>query len=196
MRNYLFAVAVTVAMPAAMLAGCGGSSTPLFYTLDATAAARGMPATRGTIVVNPVTVPAGVDQPQFVTDAGPNQVAIDEFNRWAAPLNDSIARVVAQNLTTLLGTPTVANQLPNLTPDYVVAIAVQRFRSTRGQGTALDAVWTVRSTNRNLMRTGRTTATEGVADDTFTALASAHSRELAKLSDDIAAAIQSEAEQR
>jgi uncharacterized lipoprotein YmbA len=45
-----------------------------------------------------VAIPAAVDRPQFVIQKGPNQVAIDEFNRWAAPLAASIGRTVAENL--------------------------------------------------------------------------------------------------
>ena len=58
-----------------------------------------------------------VDRPQFVVEVAPNRVELDEFNRWAAPLDDGVARGVAGNLATLLGTPRVtaaplANSLP------------------------------------------------------------------------------------
>jgi hypothetical protein len=55
-----------------------------------------------------VTILAAVDQPQFVTQDGPNRVNVDEFNRWAAPLSDNIERVVAQDLVVLLWTADVA----------------------------------------------------------------------------------------
>ena len=59
-------------------------------------------------MVGPVSIPAEVDRPQFTVQVAPNRVAIDEFNRWAAPLNENIARVVAGDLAALLGTPRVA----------------------------------------------------------------------------------------
>ena len=64
----------------------------------------------------------------------PNRVDVDEFNRWAAPLNDSIARVVAGDLAVLLGTPRVATApLANFNPAYRVTIDVQRFESVHGR---------------------------------------------------------------
>jgi uncharacterized lipoprotein YmbA len=43
-----------------------------------------------------------------VVQVTPNRVAVDEFNRWAGPLDESIARAVAGDLATQLGTPRVA----------------------------------------------------------------------------------------
>ncbi len=57
------------------------------------------------VMIGAVSVPAAVDQPQFVVQVAPNRVEVDEFNRWAAPLNDSIARAVAGDLAVQLGTP-------------------------------------------------------------------------------------------
>ena len=59
------------------------------------------------VAVGPVSVPAAVDRPQIVVSTGPNQVRLDEFNRWASPLQNNIARVVAENLVAMLGTPRV-----------------------------------------------------------------------------------------
>jgi uncharacterized protein len=179
---------------AVAMAACG-SAPSRYYTLDAIAVSGGAPLAHHLVTVGPVTIPASVDQPQFVTQAGPNRVTVDEFNRWAAPLNDNIARVVAQNLAVLLGTPDVAaGPLANFVPDYTVAIDVQRFESIRGQGTALQAVWTVHRTAGGVNRSGRTSASETVTDDSFDALAAAHSRAIAMLSGDIATAIRSEDE--
>jgi uncharacterized lipoprotein YmbA len=52
-------------------------------------------------MVGPVSVPASVDQPEFVVQVAPNRVEVDEFNRWATPLNDAIAQVVAGDLVKL-----------------------------------------------------------------------------------------------
>ena len=55
-------------------------------------------------MIGSVSVPATVDQPQFVVQVAANRVEVDEFNRWAAPLSDSIARAVAGDLAAQLGT--------------------------------------------------------------------------------------------
>ena len=110
------------------LAVVGCSSAPSrFYTLDATATAGGGPAVHRAILVGPVSVPASVDRPELVVQVAPNRVDIDEFNRWAGPLGDSVARVVASNLATLLADPDVASgPLASFVPDYRVTIDVER----------------------------------------------------------------------
>jgi uncharacterized protein len=189
-------LAVALALGAALAASVSAcSSSPShFYTLDAAATSSGLPVSVGKVTVGPVTIPASVDQPQFVTLDGPNRVSVDEFNRWAAPLNENIARVVAENLVVLLGTPDVTvGPLANFVPDYAVAIDVQRFASVRGQRTEFDAVWTIHDKAAGTTQSGRTSANETVADDSFDALAAAHSRALAILSDNIAKAIRADA---
>jgi uncharacterized lipoprotein YmbA len=148
-------------------------------------------------MVGPVTIPASVDQPEFVVQVTSNRVEVDEFNRWVAPLGDSIARTVAGDLVVLLGTPEVAaGPLANFVPDYRVTIDVQRFESIQGDAAIVEAVWTVRKAAGGATRSGRTIAREPVQGQGFDALAAAHSRALAKMSSDIAAAIRAEAEQK
>jgi len=187
----LIAIALAVAA-----AGC--STAPArFYSLASTATADGTPATPAAVMVGPVTIPASVDQPEFVVQVAPNQVEVNEFNRWVSPLGDGIARAVAADLVVLLGSPEVASaELANFTPDYRVTIDVQRFESVQGQTATLEAVWTVRKTTGGVTRSGRTVAREPVHGQGFDALAAAHSQALAKMSGDIAAAIRAEAEQK
>ncbi len=176
-----------------LLAGCA-SAKPKFYTLDSTALPAAALSSHISVMVGPVSVPASVDQPQFVVQVAPNRVDVDEFNRWASPLNESIARALAADLSSQLGTPDVtAAPLANFAPQYRVAVDVQRFESVKGQEAVVEAVWVVRSAAGGQTRTGRTVAREPVAGDGFDALAAAHSRALARISADIAAAIQSEA---
>ena len=175
-------------------AGCA-TAPSRFYTLDATATPDGSPPAPYAVLVGPVSVPASVDRPEFVVQVAPNRVDIDEFNRWAAPLNDSIARAVAGDLAVLLGTPDVtAGPLANFKPTYRVTLDVQRFESIQGQAVLVEAVWAVHKTAGGDTRSGRTIAREPVQGDSFDALAAAHSRALAKVSSDIAAAIRAEAE--
>ena len=54
----------------------------------------------------------------------------------------------------------------------------------------MDAVWTVRRMKDGETKTGRTTAREPVQEKGYDALAAAHSRALARLSQDIAGAVQ------
>jgi uncharacterized lipoprotein YmbA len=178
----------------ALAAGCGTSNPSRFYTLDSTATPGPLPITRVAILVGPVTIPAAVAQPQFVVQVAPNRVEVDEFNRWASPLSDGIARALAGDLSAQLGAPEVATApMANFDPSYRVTVDVQRFESIRGQAAIIDAVWTVRRISDGQTRSGRTFAQENVQGDSFDALAAAHSQAISKLSSEIAASIRSEA---
>ncbi len=180
-----------------LAASCSTTAPARFYTLDSTAPAGVALPAPSSVMIGSVAIPASVDQPQFVVQVAANRVEIDEFNLWAAPLNDSIARAVAGDLAAQLGSPKVATtRLPNFDPDYVVTLEVQRFESTRGKTALIDAVWSVRKTATGETLSGRTTAHEDVQGDSFDALAAAHSRALATVSNDIAATIRAEAHEK
>jgi len=181
---------LTIVLVAAVATACGASAPARFYTLAASATPGSEAPTPCAVSVGPVSVPPAVDRPQFVVQVSENRVELDEFNRWAAPLNDAIARAVAGNLATLLGTPDVAvAPLASFDPTYRVSIDVQRFDSVQGRYAAIDAVWTVRATATARVQSGRTLARENVQGEGYDALAASHSKALAKVSSDIAATI-------
>jgi uncharacterized lipoprotein YmbA len=175
----------------ALVAAAGCASAPArFYTLTSTATALAGPRADYAVLVGPVAVPASVDRPELVLQASPNRVVLEEFNRWAGPLNESIARTVAGDLAALLGTPRVASgPLGNFSPAYRVTLDVQRFDSMPGDSVLVEAVWVVHETEGGKTQTGQTAAREPVAGEGFDALVAAHSRALAQMSAQIAAAI-------
>jgi uncharacterized protein len=175
---------------AILAAGCGSTPPSRFYTLSAAAP----PATASSdlsVAVGPIVVPAAVDRPQIVVAMSANEVWLDEFNRWASPLANNIARVVAENLVSMLGTPRVTLWPQTLSPgvDYRAAVEVQRFDSAPGMAATVEAVWTVSRTRDGASQTGRTSARETAGDKSYDTLAAAHSRAIARLSQDIADAV-------
>ena len=185
------AVPVILCALAAAAAGCGSTPPSRFYTLSATAKTTVAPSSLA-VSVGPVSVPAVVDRPEIVVSTGPNEVRLDEFNRWASPLQDNLGRAVAENLVAMLGTQhvTVFPQTEGEGADYRVAIQVQAFESVPGATAALEAVWTVRRSKDAKVRTGRTSIRETTQGKGYDALAAAHSRGVAQLSRDIADAVQ------
>ena len=174
---------------AVLAAGCSTPASHLYTLSRASVAGAALPPLPPiTVVVGPVSIPAIVDLPQIVVSTGANSVTLDEFNRWASPLQSNISRVVAENLVTLLGTPRVSQfqQSLNLDADYRVAIEVQSFDSAPGDAATLNAVWVVRRTKDGKAQTGRTSVREPTAAAGFDALAAAHSRALARMSQEIA----------
>src|SRR5437868_12144526 len=137
MQTCRAAVIATAAI--VLLAGCA-TATAKFYALTSTAAADGAPAVACAVMVGPVSVPASVDRPELVIEVAPNRVELDEFNRWASPLSDAIARTVAGDLAVLLATPDVAvAPLANFQPDFRVTINVQRFDTVPEKSVLIDA---------------------------------------------------------
>ncbi|WAC09077.1 MAG: PqiC family protein [Thermodesulfobacteriota bacterium] len=175
---------------AEVMMGCASTPSSQFYTLSSGAKPAAGTASYS-ISVGPVTVPAVVDRPQIVLQTGANQVTFDEFNRWAAPLQSEIARVVAENLASALGTPsvTVFPQSSAADASYRVVIDTLRFESVPGEAATLDALWTVRARKENQSRAGRTTVRESVQASGYAALVAAHSRALVRLSEDIASVV-------
>ena len=188
MRIRTGAVCACVAM--GLAAGCGTSPPSRFYTLNPTVAPAAATSTL-VVAVGPVTIPAVVDRPEFVVNTGPHEVKIDDFNRWASPLQDNLTRAIADNLSAVLGTSRVIRfpQPIAVEPDYRVVVEVRTFASAPGEAATFDAIWTVRRSKDGRTQTGRTAVREPVAEASYDALAAAHSRAVARASHDIEEAI-------
>ena len=174
----------------ALLSACA-SPPSHFYTLTPTREPAASAPSSASIAVGPVLIPESVNRPELVVQVGPNQVALDELNRWAAPLPAEIQRVLIENLTHLLGTPRVSRypQGPITSPDFRVRIDVLRFESAPGNTALLDVIWTVQGKDEKDTKTGRTTSHEPLTDTSYDTLVAAHSRALGTLSRDLAEAI-------
>jgi len=185
------AAAIAVAALLSALAACA-SKPARFYTLTPAADATSTPLAVS-VSVGPISIPAIVDNSTIMVSVSQSEIHPDDFARWASPLRDNIAHAVAGDLSALLGSErvTLTADTWSQTPDYRVAIEVGRFESIPGEAASLDAFWTVRRTRDGVAREGRTTLREPTQGTDMSALASAHSRALARLSEDIARAIRS-----
>src|SRR5258708_10829506 len=130
---------------ASLSSGCASTPASRFYTLSA-ASTPGTTSSNLSVTVGPVSVPAAVDRPEIVVDTSANEVWLDEFNRWAEPLQEDLSRVIAENLVGMLGTSRVTRfpQTLSTDADYRVAIEVQRFESVPGKAATLHALWILR----------------------------------------------------
>jgi len=128
--------ALICCIAAAAIAGCATSPQPRFYMLSSTPLPERVPAVSCSLSVGPVFVPAAVDRPQIVIRTGKNEVFINEFERWAAPLKNDIGRIVAENLVSMLGTKqvTLFPQAAAAGASYRVAIDVLRLFRTGPEG--------------------------------------------------------------
>lgn len=100
MRAPIHAVPGFVLVLAALgLAGCGHSPPTAFFTLDAIPPAAAPPAAAmAPVQLDAVHIPAALDRPELVTQTGPNQLAVNDLDHWAAPLDEMMRRALAQDL--------------------------------------------------------------------------------------------------
>ncbi|CAH2913068.1 MAG: hypothetical protein CPSOU_2207 [uncultured Paraburkholderia sp.] len=171
--------------------GCTTSPTAHFYTLSPVQVGEPTPALKPiAIAIGPVTVPDLVDCPQIVSTIDANRVSIDEFARWADPLKSQVGRAFAQDLTQLIR-GSVVSVYPQRASgsSYAVSVDVQSFDSPiDGGAVTLAVIWSVRPSKGNAID-GRSVVREAVRGAGYDALVNAHSRALASVANDIAAAI-------
>jgi uncharacterized protein len=177
---------------AALLAACASAPTH-FYTLLPPAQPQATAARPAefAIEVEPVGVPAEVDQAAWLVRTGPGQVAVLDNERWAAPLGDELRAALADELTRQLGARDVfyAPGHPAV-PVYRIALRVRRFESAPGQYTLIEADWSVsgRDGDHALVCSSRVSQP---VEPGYAALALGHQRAVASIADAIAAAVRS-----
>ena len=195
--NRLCPSSLVLALLALTAAGCSGTAATRFYSLasvEPPAAESARPSGQGTAVaVGAVTLPAYLDRPQVVTRSGVYAVDLAEFDRWSEPLQDMVPRVIAENLSVLLGSDQVylspRRQLPGLT--HQVDIAIDRFDLDDQDRVVLAARWDLIERSRDeVVSSRKVTITEAAADRSYDAIVAAMSKALALLSRDIAERLQ------
>lgn len=182
----------------ALLAGCGTTEASRFYLLTPIDRPGGAPpaASPGeepTVGVGPVVLAEYLDRSQIVTRTGRNEIVLAEFDRWAEPLKDSIARVLTENLSILLSTDSVS-AYPWKTvkkPRFQVKVNVMRLDCREGGALTLQAGWSLldsRGEKTVPLRRSLIVKPTGEEGD-FSAIAAAAGEAVADLSREIAAAI-------
>ena len=182
-----------------VIGGCSRTQTAKFYTLNAlTDAQSGRQAVASdqdvAVGLGPIRLPEYLDRPQVVTRVSPNEVRFAEYHRWAGPLAGDLSNILAENLSTLLGTDHIAlYPWKATTPiDCRVEIDVSRFDGKPGGSVLLQSQWIVFSKDRTkVLRTKTSSLSEPVNGKGYEALVAAQSRALAALGREIAEAIRS-----
>ncbi len=175
------------ALALATLAGCANSPPTVFYTLEpvpaATATAAAAPpasSDAAPLRVDAVRLPPVLARPEIYLRQGPNEMRVDDFARWAAPLGEMMQRTLTQDLASRLPPGRVV--YPGATQPSKVAgltLDVLAFEVADGQGT-LSANWTLGSQSRTLKLT---TPVQGSGPR---AMAEALSALMGRVADDIA----------
>lgn len=94
-----------IVLATALISACsvGGKTRPSqFYVLDATIEqplGGSMEDLR--LGVGPIAIPGYVDRPQMVTKTDTAEIRIDEYARWAEPLEEMFTRTLSENIRAL-----------------------------------------------------------------------------------------------
>jgi uncharacterized lipoprotein YmbA len=173
----------------ALLACACGTQPPRYYALEPVRATDAVAATAVSVLVERVAVPAEVDRPQIVRATAANEVAIEDLHRWASPLQDGVAAILADDLSARLGTRDVSTSRDIRGAwRYRVNVAIREFESRLGEDARLGASWSVRRAD-GATRTGYSSVRESARGGDFAALAAAHSRALWRMAGEISDAI-------
>ena len=116
------------------LASCAAREPlPQFYLLTPPAAGGGRSHSGPSVYVQRVTVPAYLARNSLVMVRAGNQVSYASAARWAEPLDQGVARMVAEGLNRVArvqATSFTPNAPPPADHTYSVEIQLQRFEGT------------------------------------------------------------------
>ena len=181
------------------MAGCASSPPSTFYKLNAlTESQQHMEGqtdeTCLSLGIGPVTIPAYLDRPQIVTLLSQNKLELADFHQWSEPLKDSVARVLAENLSKLLCTKYVVSfPLQGNRPiHFWISVDINHFEGTFGGQAKLSARWIInQGEDRKVVMTKKSDYGETLQGGSYEALVGVMSTLLESLSRDIAQGIQS-----
>jgi uncharacterized lipoprotein YmbA len=177
------------------LAGCSSTPDPNFFILQATQnhSVQSLAKQDDVIIVGPVILPEHLSRREMISRSEDYRVSVAEFDRWAEPLDSSIALVVTDNLSTIFSSEQVLDYYARLAvpADYAVRIRVLEFGRLEGSVQLL-AVWSIhnQSGDKIALRKIRYAQAFAASEDKTTQV-EAMSTLLGQMSLDIAKAISS-----
>lgn len=132
----------------------------------------------------PVSVPAQVDQPQWVVRSGDDSVQVLEHDRWVAPLADEIRAAIALRIATAASQVQAAG-----TAGWRIQLELQRFDAVLGRFSRIEASWSVQRIDAADAAQRCRASVMQPALPGVPAMASAHRAAVAQLGDRIAASL-------
>jgi uncharacterized lipoprotein YmbA len=179
-------------LAALALGGCSSAEPRLYVLTPLPPTGDGEGGNTRSVGVLPATMPEYLDRAEIVTYASAHELTASRDDRWAERLPSNVTRVMAENLSSLLGTDRVyvMPSRRNDQSDYEVAVEFDRFERTAAGESVLDARWTILDgATRKVVATDRTRLAARVPDDGYASLVAAMSENLTRLSREVAAGI-------
>lgn len=195
-RPWLGTASALVLTGLVLSAGCSWRSAPVrYYVLDgaqrSSATVASTEAGRGpTIGVGPVTLPRYLERINIVTRRD-SELEVAEFDRWGEPLSESVPRLIAADLATLLRTDHIV-MFPwsmGSTIDQQIVVDVLHFEGVSGGDVVLEARWRVLGPDKQEVLLRHSVVREPAGEAGYPALVAAMSRSAGVLSREIADAV-------
>jgi len=196
--------AVLVVIPM-LQAGCGGLLAPkpdlTRYYLLASLSEMGQrggpepsePSTAVPISVGlgPIRLPGYLDRERIVVRASANRLELLDLSRWAEPLEQSLYRVIAENLAGLLGTNDIRLfPFSGPAPEVKLQIDIRRFETSEDYSATLAACWFVKDGRSDeVLACRETRVTKPARDRSISGSVGALSEALGELSVQMASAV-------
>jgi uncharacterized protein len=125
----------------ALIGACSSSPPTRFYTLSETPPET-HPAPQpgaGTVLIYRVSIPGEIDRPQLVRQMDVNRLQISEEDRWAAPLDEMIRRVLSGDLARRL--PSSPDETWPAVRQHSLSVDVSEFYGDANCNVTLRAAW-------------------------------------------------------
>jgi len=187
-----------------LLNGCGTTPPSKFYTLEAMSGSEETQTTTEKrsnlhIGIGPVQFAEYLQRSQIVTRTNSAEVSLAETHRWAEPLNNNFSRILAENLSILIGTDKISlHPSRNWSDiDYQVVINVWQFDASKQGEVTLVANWSIRGKGGSeLLTMKKSTFSTNLENTTsYTNIVRAQSKTVEMLSSEIAGVILTELQQ-
>jgi uncharacterized lipoprotein YmbA len=186
-----------------IMTGCSHTAPSKYYVLTPikdTATPTEFDAGKIHIIgVGPVKFPKYLNRSQLIRFSGENEVVLEEFNRWAEPIEQNFTRVLRTNLTRLLES-SYAIDYPwkrSLNVRYQIMLDIHQFETDPDGSVTLKAHWAIFSLSKNKkMEVVRKFKYSKKLDEIdFSKIVAQQSKALEMLSQDIAKEMQKLVEQ-
>lgn len=180
---------------AAGLYACGTSQPTRYYLLSSNAPASSAAQSELTVGVGPIVLPPYLDRREMVSRSSNSELGVAVYHQWGEPLRDNISRVLSEDLGRRLGTDRII-RLPvkrslrrALVIDYQVTIVFGSFEKNPDGEVLLEARWAILDNDKNELLLRRSGYSQTPTDSDHAAQAAAQSELLARLGEEIAAAV-------
>ncbi|CAA7618260.1 conserved hypothetical protein [Candidatus Terasakiella magnetica] len=165
-----------ILLTALILSGCGSSLPPRYHALSLPAPPQTSGSARMLVEILPIAVPERLNREEMVLTGATGQLDVRENDRWAAALPDEIRQIVTDTLWRALQAADVYRvpvPAETATPQYRLALRVERFEAVMGKAALVEGSWTARRLPRGLPVVCRANFTVALPDRTPEAAAAA-----------------------